>query len=499
MADGLFAAALRLPPANLEAEQALLGALLANNKAYERVGGALRPEHFADPVHAQVFGAIQRRLDAGQLADVVTLRAEFEHSGLLDDVGGVGYLVRLLSAMTGIINAGDYARVIRDAWLRRQMIAAGTDLVNASYCGAEDHHRDAQEILGQHVEAAMALADVRGDAGARSGAEVGRSMMAQVLATIERRGALPGISWGLRGLDRMTGGHRPTQLIIVGGRPSMGKTAFGLKATIGAARTGKRVLFISAEMDSEAVMARAVVAAAGLPLSAFTHGMVPGDAGRMRQMTEGELHGLDRAAAEIGGLPIVWDDVSKTVPAIRMRAMQMQRVAREKGGGLDLVVVDYLGRLDASQQAERFGPTVAGTELAKGLKDIAKTLGVPVIALHQLNRAVEQREDKTPRLSDLRDSGALEQEADLVVFLYREHYYLVAEAPQRSPKERAQDFDERVATWGEREFAARGKAVAIVAKQRQGPRGPVRLRFNDENAQFGDEIETDETRNSEGL
>lgn len=484
MPDGspLLGTSLRLPPANLEAEQALLGALLANNRAYDRVGAFLRPEHFVDPVHGAVFGAIQRRIEAGQLADAVTLRAEFEGSGLLDDVGGAGYLVRLLSAMVGIINAGDYARVIEDNWLRRQLIETGETIVNHAF-GA-DPERDGRRILADADEALLALSGDRagGSDGARDGQTVAGALMDNVRAAIARGGGLPGLTYGLHGMDRMTGGMRPGQYILVAGRPSMGKTSFGLRIVNGAADAGARVLFVSAEMMSEDVMAREVCAIAGLPLTAYTHGRVEGGDGRLRDMDRAEMDALGDAARRVGERAITWDDQSVTVQQIRARARQMQR-----RGGLDLIVIDYLGRLRASESVQRFGLNSIVTELSAGLKDLAKSLKVPVVVLAQLSRQVEQREDKTPLLSDLRDSGSLEQDADVVVFLYREHYYLIRSTPQKSAREKTADFDQRTQEWEARCHAARGKAVAIVAKQRQGRTGPVRLGWKDATAQFTDE------------
>lgn len=484
MADGssLFGLSQRQPPANLEAEQALLGALLANNKAFDRVSAFLRPEHFADAVHGRIYEAIARRIEAGQLADAVTLRAEFEHNGLLDDAGGVGYLAQLLTAMVSIINAGEYGRAIEDCWLRRQLIDAGEGLVNLSF-GAEPE-LSARDILARADEQLLGLGGEATATGARTGSQVAGAIIDSVMATRSRAGGLPGVTTGLRGLDRMTGGLRGGQFVLVAGRPSMGKTSMALKMTIGAARAGARVLFVSAEMLSHDVLARTAVAEAGLPLTAYTHAAVETDAGRLRALNDAELQRLSDAAISLGALPITWDDESVTVQAIRARARAMMRA---KGGGLDLIVIDYLGRLRASQDVQRFGLNSIVTELSKGLKDLAKQLGVPVVVLSQLSREVERREDKTPLLSDLRDSGSLEQDADVVIFLYREHYYLIRSKPTKGAREKSADYDERINEWEQRVLASQGHATAIVAKQRQGRIGPVRLRFDDATAQYHDD------------
>lgn len=492
MMDGLpsslLGGSLRLPPANMEAEQALLGALLANAKAYERVAGFLRAEHFVDPVHARIYSAIARRIEAGQLADPVTLRAEFEGEELEfaggAKVSGPEYLAQLLSCMVGIINAGEYGRVVEDMWLRRQLIEAGEVLVNRAH-GAEPE-LDARQILARADAQLLGLASGGASAGVRDGAAVGQALMAEVAAAMARKGALPGLTYGLRGLDRMTGGLRPAQFVLVAGRPSMGKTSMGLRIALGAAEAGARVLFVSAEMRAQDILARGVCADAALPLTAYTHGAIEGADGRLQALNPAEVETMAESVRRLGGLPITWDDESVTVQAIRARARQMLRA---KGGGLDLIVIDYLGRLRASEQVQRFGLNSIVTELSAGLKDMAKQLGVPVLVLSQLSREVERRDDKTPLLSDLRDSGSLEQDADVVIFLYRAHYYLTRGKPVRGAKEKKDAFDQRLLEWEEATEEARGKALAIVAKQRQGRTGPVRLRWSDATAQFSDDTD----------
>lgn len=479
--DGLSGHSLRLPPANLEAEQALLGALLANAKAYDRVATFLRADHFADPCHARIYAAIQRRIEAGQLADPVTLRGEFLASGGLEEVGGPAYLGKLLSAMVGIINAGEYAQVIVDAWLRRQLIELGETAVNLAY-GAEPE-LTARDVHARTDAALLALSEAGGHAGGlRDGHAVGQALIGNVQAAVDRGGALPGLTFGLRGLDRMTGGMRRGNFILVAGRPSMGKTSMGLRIAIGAAEAGARVLFVSAEMLSQDILARAACARADLPLTAYTHGATERSGGGFQPLTPDDMNQLADATRQLSALPIMWDDESVTVPAIRARARQMLRK-----GGLDLIVVDYLGRLRGSEAVQRFGLNSIVTELSAGLKDLAKQLQVPVVVLAQLSRQVEQREDKTPLLSDLRDSGSLEQDADLVIFLYRAHYYLIRSKPAKAAREKLADYEARVHEWQEAVRKAEGKATAIVAKNRQGRIGPVRLGFRDATAEFHDE------------
>jgi replicative DNA helicase len=488
-----FASPLRLPPANIEAEQALLGAILADNRAYERVGEFLLPDHFADPLHARIYGAIRRRIEAGQLVDAVALRGEFEAEemdsrgadGQYVKVKGAVYLAQLLRAMVGIRNADSYGRVIHDTWLRREVIAIGETLVDLSH-GAEAA-LTGRDIVARGDEALLALTADTGGGGVRDGHQVGDALLREVAAAMERQGGLAGLTYGLRGLDRISGGLRPGQFVLIAGRPSMGKTSMANRMAYGAAAAGARVLFVSAEMRAQDVMAREVCAEARLPLSAYIRGgLVDPMTGQFRRLAQDEFDRLTEATMRIGASSVTWDDESVTIQQIRARARKLQRA---KGGGLDMIVVDYLGRMRASENVQRFGLNSVVTELSAGFKDLAKQLGIPVVVLSQLSREVERRDDKTPLLSDLRDSGSLEQDADVVIFLYRAHYYLTRGEPKRGPKEKAEAFDLRLQEWHDAMRREKGKALAIVAKQRQGPTGPVRLAWDDETARFGDETE----------
>src|SRR5829696_4055331 len=262
-AGGLLGLSQRVPPSNLQAEQALLGALLANNKAYERVSEFLAPEHFADPVHGRIFRAIQRRVEAGHLADVVTLRPEFEHSGELDEVGGPAYLAQLLSAMIGIINAGEYGRLVHDCWLRRQLVDVGEEVVNRAF-GAE------AELDGKdQLEAAeQRLFDLSKDDGSGGGVITFERALATAVMAAERAfstpGGVSGLPSGLRDLDAKTGGLHPSDLVILAGRPGMGKTALATKIAFGAAKA----LVREAQEAGPDVMPRGQVAVFSLEMSA---------------------------------------------------------------------------------------------------------------------------------------------------------------------------------------------------------------------------------------
>jgi replicative DNA helicase len=479
--DGLFTGALREPPNNLRAEQALLGALLANNRAFERVGEFLRPEHFADAVHQAIYAAVQRRVDAGQVADATTVRADFEGTGILEPAGGVAYLAQLLGAMVAIINAGDYGRTIVDAWTRRQLIDLGEAVVNRAFGSEPDVSPEAQI---EEAEARLS-ALVEGGAGTVplvSAGQAARAALGGMVAARQHKGGLLGVTTGLRGANRMLKGLRKQQLILIGARPSMGKTALGLTIAVNAALAGARVLFVSAEMSAQAVMARAIAAHSGVPLSVVESGHV--EVGYdLVPAPQRDIDAVFLAQRELSDLPLEFEDRSSpTVPFIRGRARRMKRQR-----GLDLIVVDYLGLLRASEVAARQSRNEAVSEISRDLKAMAKELDVPVLALSQLSRESEKREGKRPMLSDLRDSGSLEQDADVVAFLYREHYYLSKNPPAKKDNESQADFEAREEAWARAVADSFGKAELILQKQRQGPTGPVRLRWDAERTWFYDD------------
>lgn len=480
----------RLPPQNLQAEQALLGALLANNKAYDRVGEFLRPEHFADPAHAAVYAAIARRVESGQLADVVTLRGEFENAGTLQEVGGAAYLVQLLSAMVGIINAGEYGRLIRDAWARRQVIDACEVAVGRAFgMGGED---EAGAIVADLDERLSTVAQGQDVAAIVDGATVANRAFDDFLRAVDRRGAVAGVPTGYATLDRRLGGMRRGQLLVLAGRPGMGKTAMLAGIAARAAAGGARVLFVSAEMVPEDVMARALAAVSGLPLGAVRDGArIPPGTNRWEpfERHSPEVAQVANAARRLASLPIHWDGSdAPQLAAVRARA---RRLARRRGGGVDLVVVDYLGRTRGSDHSRDAGRYAEVSELARGYKTLARELGIPVLLGSQMSRASEKRDDRRPMLSDLRDSGEIEQEADVVMFLHREHYYLERARPAKKEREGAEDFEARVNAWYARLAQTRTEADLDVAKQRQGPSGIVKLRFDPQLTWFFDADDPD--------
>jgi replicative DNA helicase len=475
----------RLPPANLQAEQALLGALLANNRAYERVAEFLAPEHFAHAAHGRIFQAIARRIEAGQLADAVTLRAEFEHSGLLDELGGAAYLAQLLSAMVGIINAGDYGRAIHDAWLRRQLIDIGETVVNRAF-GAEP-----ELAGGDQVEAAeQSLFDLATKGGNEGGFVTFEHALGEAIGIAERAfrrsGSVSGLSTGLRDLDSKTGGLHPSDLLILAGRPGMGKTALATKIAFGAARA----LLADARAADPVAEPRGTVAIFSLEMSAeqlatrllAEEARVSSDRIRRGDIGQKDFDRFVQVAREIAGLPLQIDDTPAiTLSALRTRCRRLKRTR-----GLSLVVIDYLQLMRPAAGTRPENRVLEISQITQGLKAIAKELAVPVMALSQLSRAVESREDKRPQLSDLRESGTIEQDADAVMFVYRDEYYLQQRAPKQMAFDSEQKFQDALEKWQRDMDQVYNKAELFLSKQRHGPTGKIDLFFEAEFTRFAD-------------
>jgi replicative DNA helicase len=475
----------RLPPSNLQAEQALLGALLANNKAYERVSEFLSPEHFADPVHGRIFQAIARRCEAGQIADPVMLRAEFEHSGVLDEVGGTAYLAQLLAAMVGIINAGDYGRAIHDAWIRRQLIDIGEVTVNRAF-GAEA----GLDGTGQIEAAEQALFDLATRGGNEGGLitfEKALTLAIEIAATAHKnQGSVSGLDTGLRDLNKKMGGLHPSDLVILAGRPGMGKTALATKIAFGAAKA----LLNNARADNPNAMPKQAVAVFSLEMSAeqlatrllAEEARVSADRIRRGEISQRDFDNFVAVSREISQLPLVIDDTpALTLSALRTRCRRLKRTK-----GLALVVIDYLQLMRPAAGTKPENRVLEISQITQGLKAIAKELAVPVLALSQLSRAVEAREDKRPQLSDLRESGTIEQDADVVMFVYRDEYYMQQKEPKIIAFENDQKFHDAHEKWQSDMSAVYNKAELILAKQRHGPTGKIDLFFEGEFTRFAD-------------
>ena len=471
--EGGDAVEYRTLPGNVEAEIGLLGAILINNHAHERVSDFLHPEHFAEPLHGRIFEACATLIERGQRADPTTLKHFFDNDESYDEIGGARYLARLAADAVTIINAQHYGRVIHDLYLRRQLIEVGTDMVNDAYGADLD-----QAATSQIETAEQSLYDLatKGEAegGFRPFTDAMRTTVDMAQAACQSDG-LSGLSTGFTKLDLMLGGLHKSDLVILAGRPSMGKTALATNIAFNIAARDRDddesvsqrnpvVGFFSLEMSTEQLATRIVAEAARLPSDKIRKG----------ELNATEFERLVKASQRIHTAPLFIDDTpALTVSALRTRARRLSRTH-----GLGLIVVDYLQLLQGSRNARNENRVQEVSEITRGLKTLAKELDVPVLALSQLSRAVEQREDKRPLLADLRESGTIEQDADVVMFIFREEYYLERAEPTRRAEEDDAKHLQRHERWEASRAAVEGKAEVIVAKQRHGPTGKVELRFH---------------------
>lgn len=455
--DGSFPEA-RVPPHNYGAEQALLGAVMVNNRVLDRVNEFLRAEHFADPVHGRIFEACSKLIERGQIASPITLKAIFEQDQSLTDLGGMPYLTQMVGSVATIINAEDYGRLIFDLYLRREMITAGESLVADAYDVVAD--RASSDVMETHDSAMQALVETgRSDRpGLRSAGGFAADILGQWEAT--GKGEQVGVTTGAQSLNRqMLGGMRPGQLYILAGRPGMGKTAVAGTIALAAARSGVSVAFFSLEMPGAELAGRLVANIADLDYERAQFGNLDQD----------EWIRCTMASTELEGLPLRIDDTgAQTMAAIRAQCRRQQRK------GLGLAIIDHLGLLKSTGPKSQ-NRTHQIEELTTGFKALSKELGIPVLLLSQLSRACEMRDDKRPQLADLRDSGSIEQDADTVMFVYREQYYLEKSEPARRGDEDQGKFDARYVAWTSACQRAHNTAEVIIPKIRQGKTGSVRL------------------------
>jgi len=475
---------LREPPHNFEAEQALLGAILVNNAAYQRVAEFLRPEHFADPLHGKLFDSLSKLIERGQVVSAVTLKTYVENDEDMKTVGGSAYLAQLASASVHVIDAGAFGRAVHDLYLRRQLIDLGEGVVNGAFAG------DVDETALQQIEVAeKKLYDLATTGQTEGGFKSFRISLTEAMVAAEaayhRAGQLNGVATGLFQLDQLLGGLHKSDLIILAARPAMGKSALVTNIGFNAAKAyreeivdgapkvvdGAVVGFFSLEMSAEQLATRMLSEQAELPSEKIRKGeLLPPDFDRVMNISR-ELEHLNF---------FIDDTPALSIAGLRTRARRLKRTH-----GLGLIIVDYLQLLAPSGKSRQENRVQEVSEITRGLKTLAKELDVPVVALSQLSRAVEQREDKRPQLADLRESGSIEQDADVVMFIYRDDYYLMREEPKRRDNETNDHFNQRLDDWKQRCEQNYGKAEVIIAKQRHGPTGIVRLAFEGQFTKFG--------------
>ncbi len=463
----------RILPHNLEAEQGLLGALMVDNRALEKIGDFLKAEHFSAAAHQRIFSAIVTLSERGQTASPVTLKGYFENDADLVNVGGAEYLAELASSVISVINAEDYARTIYDLYLRRELIGFGEEIVNDAF--DQQIEESAQEVIEKAESMLFTLAETGEVRGGFT------TLKESVLAAIDMAekafksdSSVTGVSTGLRDLDQKLGGLHNSDLLILAARPSMGKTALAVNIAFNAAelyaktggKQGAITGFFSLEMSADQLATRILADQSG----------ISGDALRKGNIHESDFRRFVEASQKLSQVPLYIDDTpALSIGAIRTRARRLKRQH-----GLGMLVVDYLQLLrgSGSRQSES-NRVMEISEITRGLKAIAKELQIPVLALSQLSRAVEQREDKRPQLADLRESGSIEQDSDVVMFIYREEYYLSRSQPDM------EDAD-KFAKWQERMDKAHNIAEILIAKQRHGPIGNIHLFFDGNLTRFAD-------------
>jgi replicative DNA helicase len=466
--------AFRVPPHNIEAEQALLGAILVNNDAFDRVSDFLRAEHFSEELHRRIYDIMASLIRAGKIATPITLKTFLgDH-----DLGGITlpqYLARLAADATSVINAHDYGRSIHDLAVRRNLIGIGEEIVNVAYDAPVD--LAPREQIEEAERRLYEIAETgRYDGGFVRFSDSLTAAIDLAAKAYQRDGKLSGISTGMSDLDRMLGGLQSSDLVIVAGRPGMGKTALATNIAFNIAKAysfevkpdgarqtvnGGIVGFFSLEMSSEQLATRIIAEQSGVPSYKIRRGDIGDD----------DFQRISDVARDMQSLPFYIDQTGGI--SIAQLTARARRLKRQRG--LDLLVVDYLQLLSGSKS--RDGNRVQElTEITTGLKALAKELAVPVVALSQLSRQVEARDDKRPQLSDLRESGSIEQDADVVLFVFREEYYL----KNKQPREGTEEFTQWL---GDME-RAHGKAEVIIGKQRHGPTGTVELAFEAEVTRF---------------
>ena len=463
-------------PHSIEAEQQLLGAILTNNDLFDRVAQILRAEHFYDPVHERIFETAAARIAKNNLASPITLKAFLEDDAGLAELGGPAYLMRLAGAAISSFAVRDYAEMIYDLAIRRELIDVGNDI--AEKAARVDVQSEPKEQIVEAEQKLYALAEQgQTEQGFQSFLTAVTDAVKVANAAYQREGGLAGVSTGLIDMDTKLGGLHRSDLLILAGRPSMGKTSLATNIAFNIAKAYKKgittsgeegavdggvVGFFSLEMSAEQLASRILSEVAEIPSNQIRRG----------DFTESEFRRIVDAAKELEAAPLFIDDT----PALPISQLAARARRLKRTHGLDALFVDYLQLVRGTGRSENRVNEIS--EITMGLKAIAKELDIPVVALSQLSRQVENREDKRPQLSDLRESGSIEQDADVVMFVFREEYYKEREKPG--------DHElDKMGIWQEEMERLHGKAEVVIGKQRHGPIGTVELSFEGQFTRFG--------------
>lgn len=431
------------PPQNLEAEQAVLGGVLLKNATLHSLIDVLNDDDFYSPVHRIIYQAILDLSRKNIAIDLVTLCEELNKNGKLDEIGGAVYLTDLTESTVSAANALHHAHIVREKSIQRKLIGAATDIIKNCY----EPGQETEQLLDQSEQAIFAIADSKTTKGVRPGKDILADVFKQLEKRMETKELVTGVPTGYHQFDEYTAGLQPSDLIIIAGRPSMGKTAFALNVAMRAScMHGVPTAVFSLEMSMEQLMQRMLCSWGKVDLAKLRRG----------RLDDNDWARLYEAADHISPAPVFIDDTA-AITTMELRA-RCRRLKAEHG--LGLIMVDYLQLMRASRNIDSREQEIS--EISRSLKALAKELHVPVIALSQLNRKVEERSDKRPMMSDLRESGAIEQDADVIIFLYRSAAYKKRE--ELTPEDNI--------------------AEIIIGKQRNGPTGMVKLTFLKEYTAF---------------
>jgi len=465
-------------PRNVEAEAALLGALMIDNRIAEDIQLKLKPEHFFEPLHGRIYEAVMRLVERDMVANPVTLKPMLDQDPALRELGGASYLAQLTGNGAALLGARDFAQQIYDLALLRQLVNVGRELVENALDTSEDVNP--REQIEQAEVSLYKVSEGEGEVGSVKSFAAATTMAVQVAErALNSGGHVSGITTGINSLNEKIGGLHNSDLMILAGRPGMGKTSLATNIAYNAAsrwlrdnadgippekNMGAKTAFFSLEMSADQLATRVLAEQSG----------ISGEALRMGKISRADFQNLSRAARELQELPLFIDDTpGLTIAALRTRARRLKR-----RHDIGFVIVDYLQLLQGTGKGSD-NRVQEISEISRGLKTLAKELNCPVLALSQLSRAVEQREDKRPQLSDLRESGSIEQDADMVWFVFREDYYVAAKEPGN--KESPEHLE-----WAQEMERIYGLAELIVAKQRHGSTGRIRMKFDAKITRFSD-------------
>jgi replicative DNA helicase len=473
-------------PQNVEAEAALLGAMMIDNRVAEDVMQKLRPEHFFEPLHGRIYDQIVTLVGDNRMASPVTLRPLFAADEAMKEVGGPAYLAQLTANPASLIGARAFADQIYDLALLRALVTVGRDMVEGALDTSEDIN-PARQIEAAEMRLYEVAETGESDGGAKSFARAAAVAVRHADRAMNSGGSVSGVTTGLSDLNAMIGGLNKSDLLILAGRPAMGKSSLASNIAFNAAKRwiddmeagipeekslGAPVAFFSLEMSADQL--------AGRILSEQSE--VLSEKLRTGNINPNEFMRFARAAADLERLPYFIDDTpALTIAALRTRARRLKRQHK-----IGLIVVDYLQLLQGTGRSAGDGRVQEISEISRGLKTLAKELDLPVIALSQLSRAVESRDDKRPQLSDLRESGSIEQDADIVMFIYREEYYHDFKMPKAPDGNSSAEEISKYQEWQDEQLRVANKATVIIAKQRHGATGAVDLRFERQFTKFSD-------------